>query len=70
MWYVHHAVDVPELRPVRMPWYGHKRSTSFRDMLSAVRRVLWTHRNSANSPSGGKFSNFVRALIDALCSAA
>jgi hypothetical protein len=70
LWYVLHAVDVPELRPVRMPWYGHKRSTSFRDMLSAFRRVLWMHRNSANSPSGGKFSNFVRALIDALCSAA
>lgn len=70
LWYVQHAADEPALRPVSPPWYRHKQSVSFHDMLAALRRVLWTHRNSANSSSRAKFTKFAASLVAALCAAA
>jgi hypothetical protein len=70
LWYVQHAAQEPALRPVPPPWYSHKQSISFHDMLAALRRVLWTHRNSTNSSSRAKFAKFAESLVYALCAAA
>lgn len=70
LWYVQYAASVPALRQKSPPWYQHKHAVSFRDMLSALRRVLWTHRNSANSAFRGKSASFTRSLLATLCRAA
>jgi hypothetical protein len=44
VWYVQHAVDVPELQPQKPDWYPQKERPSFADMLAALRRVLWQKR--------------------------
>jgi hypothetical protein len=70
LWYVKHAATHPDLRPKPGPWYTHKQSVSFHDMLAALRRVLWTHRNSTNSPPRGEFAKYIQSLVSVLCDAA
>ena len=59
-WYARCAVGQPSLLPEIMPWYSQKRHPSFVDMLSALRKVLWQDRISANS----RFSSRVRELFE------
>ena len=70
LWYVAHAADRPSLAPAALPWYPHKRGTSFRDMLAAWRRVFWRHRVFDNSLHGSEFHKAFEALAYALCEAA
>lgn len=62
LWYLQHAAAVPELRPERPPWYPAKASISFRDMLAALRRVLWTERVSGAS----SLTREVRKTLDSI----
>lgn len=70
LWYVLHGVKVPHLRPDSLPWYPHKQSVSFRDMLAALRRVFWQHRIKDNLLCGWKSKEFIKAFTYALCHAA
>lgn len=50
IWYFHYGdrkADVARARS-EAPWYQHKTSPSFNDMVAAVRRELWTSRFSAD----------------------
>ena len=58
-WYARCAVAEPSLLPEVLPWYSQKRHPSFLDMLSALRKVLWQDRISANL----RFSSRVRELF-------
>jgi len=49
VWYARYVMEKPSMTPDILPWYSHKIHPSFRDMLAALRRVLWQHRISPNS---------------------
>jgi len=70
LWYVQHAADHPLARPPCLPWYPQKAGTSFRDMLAALRRVLWQKRVLFNLHRRRKSNQFIEALTYALCEAA
>ena len=70
LWYMLHGVKMPHLRPEPLPWYPHKRSVSFRDMLAAIRQAFWQHRIKSNLLCGWKSKEFIKAFTYALCRAA
>lgn len=70
LWYVLHGVKATHLRPDSLPWYPHKRSVSFRDMLAAIRQAFWRHRIKCNLLCGWKSKEFIKAFTYALCRAA
>ena len=49
-WYLRHGAVETDVARVqkRAPWYRHKATPSFADMLESVRRHLWTERLSAH----------------------
>ncbi len=49
VWYLRHGKPEREVTRVReaCPWYRHKRTASFQDMLAALRREIWLKRLSA-----------------------
>jgi hypothetical protein len=50
IWYFHYGdrkADVARARS-EAPWYQHKVSPSFNDMVAAIRREVWTSRFSAH----------------------
>ncbi len=50
VWYLRHGepdLDVSRVR-IEAPWYGHKDTPSFADILAAVRREIWASRFSAH----------------------
>ena len=50
VWYLKHGKQEEDVARVRSeaPWYRHKETPSFNDMLAAVRRELWVARLSRN----------------------
>ncbi|KKM18481.1 hypothetical protein LCGC14_1665250 [marine sediment metagenome] len=70
LWFIKHGSAHPSLLPRRLPWYAHKRSYSFRDMLSALRQVFWRHRLLDNLHRQRQSNEFMDALTYALCEAA
>ncbi len=50
VWYLKHGQQEEDVARVRSeaPWYRHKETPSFSDMLAAVRRELWVARLSRN----------------------
>jgi len=48
LWYLHHGKPEDDVARVRReaPWYQHKKTPSFIDMLAAVRREIWKTRFS------------------------
>jgi hypothetical protein len=70
LWYLRYMPDKPRWRLPRMPWYRHKSATSFRDMLTALRRVLWESMPICNSRAPCESNKLPEALLYALCSAA
>ena len=71
LWYFANGVvseDVERVRR-RAPWYLHKTTPSFGDMLAALRRHIWANHNLANPyVEGGAVKNN-DALVDLLCAA-
>jgi hypothetical protein len=64
VWYLHHgelATDVAQVRE-EAPWYRHKQTPSFSDMLAAVRREIWAARFSAH-PDFKRVSEKIRQLF-------
>jgi hypothetical protein len=70
LWFVRHGCRDRSLLPPRLPWYTHKRSISFRDMLGALRLAFWRFRLLGNLRSPYKSDKFMDALTYALCQAA
>jgi hypothetical protein len=70
LWYVQHAADLAQWQPARRPWYRQKSGPSFRDMLAALRRVLWEDRLMCNFHTLRKSNKLADALTYALCEAA
>ena len=52
------------------PWYRTKATPSFLDALAALRRVLWSQRITAMSPSAAEEPKITEALLDTLAYAA
>ena len=50
IWYLEHGAPKKDVRwaQAEAPWYTHKSSVSFNDMLAAIRREIWTARISKN----------------------
>jgi hypothetical protein len=50
VWYLKHGQQEEDVARVRReaPWYRHKETPSFNDMLAAVRREIWVARLSRN----------------------
>jgi hypothetical protein len=50
IWYLNHGDSKSDVRWARAeaPWYTHKATVSFNDMLAAVRREIWAARLSTN----------------------
>lgn len=50
VWYLRHGKPGVDVSRVRMeaPWYAHKATPSFMDMLAALRRAIWAGRLSAH----------------------
>lgn len=50
LWYLHHGDYKKDVQRVRTeaPWYRHKQTPSFMDMIASVRRELWAHRISSH----------------------
>lgn len=50
VWYLKHGQQEKDVARVRSeaPWYRHKETPSFNDMLAAVRREIWVARISRN----------------------
>ena len=69
-WYARCAAEEPSLLPEAAPWYRHKTRPSFADMLSALRRVIWSHRISPNSGMTGKVQEMMQTTMYALAAAA
>jgi len=69
-WYARCATKEPSLLPQTVPWYRHKTRPSFADMLSALRRVIWSHRISPNSNMTGKVQEIIKTVTYALAAAA
>jgi hypothetical protein len=64
IWYFHYGdrkADVARARS-EAPWYQHKASPSFNDMVAAIRRELWTSRFSAH-PVFRRVRDKVRNLL-------
>jgi hypothetical protein len=70
LWYVLHAAHVQQLQPESLPWYSHKRSRSFRDMLGAMRQAFWQDRLFCNFHANRQSKKLMNALTYALCQAA
>jgi hypothetical protein len=71
LWYLQHGnpeVDVARVRR-RSPWYRHKKTPSFADMLEAARRELWTQRVSANPDATEPLRNPEGSLMELLLAA-
>lgn len=69
-WYACCAAKEPSLLPEAMPWQPKKTRPSFADMLSALRRVIWSHRISPNSGTTGKVQEMIQTVTYALSAAA
>ena len=69
-WYARCAAKEPSLLPEQVPWYRHKTRPSFTDMLSALRRVIWSDRISSNSCMSRKVQKITETLMYALSAAA
>ena len=54
IWYFYHGNRKADVARVRSeaPWYQHKTSPSFNDMVAAIRRELWISRFSAHPVLG------------------
>ena len=50
LWYLKHGEPAEDVARVKKeaPWYLHKRTPSFSDMLAGVRREIWAARFSAH----------------------
>lgn len=70
LWFLQHGRADASLLPPRLPWYAHKRSVSFRDMLGALRLAFWRHRVLDNLHRRRESYEYMTALIYALCQAA
>jgi hypothetical protein len=70
LWFVRHGAGRRELAPEPLPWYGHKRGLSFRDMLAALRLAYWHWRLSDNLHSSCQSHKILEPLAYALCRAA
>jgi hypothetical protein len=66
VWYLRHGEREEDLAAAReaAPWYRHKRTISFEDMLVAVRRECWKARIFAN-PLAERLSQNLRRLLPA-----
>lgn len=64
IWYFSHGDPKADVARVQAeaPWYQHKASPSFSDMVAAIRRELWASRFSAH-PLLGRVSNKFRNLL-------
>ena len=64
IWYLHHGELADDVAQVKneAPWYRHKQTPSFYDMLAAVRREIWAARFSAH-PLFKRVSEKVRELL-------
>ena len=69
-WHARCAVKAPSLLPQVMPWHRHKTRPSFADMLSALRRVIWSHRISPNSCMSRQVQEIIKTVTYALSAAA
>lgn len=71
LWYLHEGNAKRDVRRVRnrSPWYRHKRSPSFGDMLVALRREVWTVRLSGHPRERRVVEKLWRLLPDALLAA-
>ncbi|MCC6681657.1 MAG: hypothetical protein IT445_12210 [Phycisphaeraceae bacterium] len=69
-WYARCAAKESSLLPEPVPWYRHKTRPSFADMLSALRRVIWSHRISPNSCLTRKVQKMTQTITYTLAAAA
>lgn len=67
-WYLTFS-SLHSLWPLR-PWYPGKRTPSFADALSTLRRQLWTHAISASKPSHAQLPEIHASLLAVLAEAA
>jgi hypothetical protein len=70
LWYVEHGGKWRQARPAALPWYPHKAGPSYRDMLAALRRVLWQEKILFNLHARWKSKESIDCLAYALCEAA
>ena len=71
LWYLQHGRPDDDVARVRRlaPWYRHKKTPSFADMLAAARRKLWAARFSAKPISSAARRKSDEAVLDLLLAA-
>lgn len=70
-WYFIYGCVQEDVRRARRraPWYREKIEPSFGDMLSALRRHLWTEHNFSDPSTGQGATKINAVLLDWLCAA-
>jgi hypothetical protein len=61
LWYATTGRECPDVQRDR-PWYGHKTSPTFADMLGVLRLQHWEQRFSTEADSGRDLTKFHNAL--------
>ncbi len=70
LWYHQYGQKTRAAKLPTLPWYTHKASTTFSDMLATLRRACWSERPFDPASSTRDLRKRLRPLVDYVASAA